>query len=156
MPSSTRPPRVLALSSSGGHWVQLLRLRPGFEGCDVAFATTRPSYAKEVEGHRFHVVRDANRTHRVKLILCALSVLKVLLKEWPDVVVSTGALPGFCAIWLGRLLGRRTIWVDSIANAEELSLCGSKVKGGAQLWLTQWEHLAKPGGPQFRGNVLGD
>ena len=32
--------RILALSSGGGHWVQLLRLRPAFDdGCEVTFAT---------------------------------------------------------------------------------------------------------------------
>jgi hypothetical protein len=72
----------------------------------------------------------------------------------PDVVISTGAAPGFLALRLGRLLGARTIWVDSVANGEELSMSGKLAGRYADLWLTQWEHLAHEGGPQFRGNVL--
>ena len=34
-----RRPKVLAVSSGGGHWVQLMRLQTAFEGCDVSYAT---------------------------------------------------------------------------------------------------------------------
>ncbi len=36
--------RVLAVASGGGHWVQLLRLRPAWEGCDVAYATVHREF----------------------------------------------------------------------------------------------------------------
>ena len=78
----------------------------------------------------------------------------MLLRERPDVVVSTGAAPGFLALRLGKLLRARTIWVDSIANAEELSLSGRRIGPHADLWLTQWEPLARPEGPLYRGAVL--
>ncbi len=76
------------------------------------------------------------------------------LEERPDVVVSTGALPGFFGVVLGKRLGAKTIWVDSLANVEELSLSGEKVGPHADLWLTQWEELAYPGGPRYAGTVL--
>ena len=42
--SRTRPV-VLAVSSSGGHWVQMQRLAPAFAGAEVHFATTDASAA---------------------------------------------------------------------------------------------------------------
>ena len=42
--------RVLAIASGGGHWVQLQRLRPAFEGCDVAYVSVFPDYAEELGG----------------------------------------------------------------------------------------------------------
>jgi UDP-N-acetylglucosamine:LPS N-acetylglucosamine transferase len=145
---------VLALSSSGGHWVQLLRLRPAFADCDVAFATTRPSYALEVPGHRFHLITDCNRTQKLKAIASLWSIYRVIRRENPDVIVSTGALPGHLALRIGKALGKRTVWVDSVANAEELSMSGRKSGRYADLWLTQWEHLARPEGPHYHGSVL--
>jgi hypothetical protein len=78
----------------------------------------------------------------------------VMLRVRPDAVITTGAAPGYFAIRLGRLFGARTVWIDSIANAEEMSLSGQKVRHHADLWLTQWEHLATPDGPQYLGSVL--
>lgn len=146
--------RVLAISSGGGHWVQLNRLKPAFEGHDTAFATVQRAYAADVPGHRFHVIPDATRWNRLGLIWMALRVLLVLLRERPDVVVSTGAAPGYVALRLARLMGARTVWIDSIANVERVSLSGERIGRHASLWLTQWPHLARPGGPAYAGGVL--
>ena len=50
-----------------------------------------------------------------------LRTFLVVLRERPDVVVSTGAAPGYFALRFGRLFGARTLWLESIANVEELS-----------------------------------
>ena len=69
-------------------------------------------------------------------------------------IVSTGAAPGYIAIRLGKLFGARSVWVDSIANPEQLSMSGAMAGRYADLWLTQWPHLAKRDGPYYRGAVL--
>lgn len=134
--------------------MQLLRLRPAFEGCDVVYATAKEGYRGDVCEASFHVIVDANRSNRIGLLRSAWSIFSLLRRERPDVVISTGAAPGFFALKLGKLMGFRTIWVDSIANAEELSMSGARVGNCADLWLTQWPHLAREGGPQWKGNVL--
>ncbi len=144
----------MAIASGGGHWVQLLRLRPAFEGCEVVYATAKEGYRSDVGEARFRVIVDANRSNKIGLLRAAWSVLALLLRERPDVVISTGAAPGFFALKFGKLLGIRTIWVDSIANAEELSMSGAKAGTCADLWVTQWPHLAREGGPTCMGNVL--
>lgn len=146
--------KVLAISSGGGHWVQLQRLRPAFEGCSLTFATVKESYRSEIKGADFEVVQDANRSSKFKLLLCAYSIFRLIRRLKPDVIVSTGAAPGFFAIRIGKLFGIKTIWVDSIANAETLSLSGEKAGKHVDLWLTQWPHLAKADGPKCEGNVL--
>jgi hypothetical protein len=54
----------------------------------------------------------------------------------------------------GKWLGARVVWVDSIANVEELSMSGAKAGSFVDLWLTQWPHLARESGPHCFGNVL--
>lgn len=147
-------PKIVAISSGGGHWVQLLRLRPAFAGCDVTYVTVRKSYRSEVDGARFRTVPDSNRSEKFRLIWTALGVCWMLLRERPDVVVSTGAAPGYFAIVLGRWLGARTVWIDSIANVDTLSLSGERAGRHADLWLTQWPHLATASGPRCLGSVL--
>jgi UDP-N-acetylglucosamine:LPS N-acetylglucosamine transferase len=148
-----RPRRILAVASSGGHWVQLRRLSPAFEGHDVAYLTTDEGHRAEVGGARFHTVVDANRWERLKLMRSAAKVAWVLVRERPDVVISTGAAPGYLALRLGKLLGARTAWVDSVANVEELSLSGQMASRQADLCLTQWSHLAG-GTVSYEGAVL--
>ncbi len=147
-------PKILALSSGGGHWVQMLRLRPAFEGCDVLFATVKPGYQSQVGDARFTVIPDANRWNKFALLKTAAAIIGLLLRERPDVVISTGAAPGFFAVSLAKFVGARSIWVDSIANAEELSMSGKKAGAHASLWLTQWEHLSTEKGPRHFGSVL--
>ena len=146
--------RVMAVGSGGGHWVQLLRLRPAFANCNIAFVTVDESYHSQVAGHRFYVVNDATRWNKIGLLKMALKLAWIFLKERPEVVISTGAAPGYAALRLGRLIGARTIWIDSIANVEQLSLSGEKIGHHADLWLTQWQHLARPEGPYYAGRVL--
>lgn len=146
--------RVLAIASGGGHWVQLLRLRPAFEGHDVTWVSVNPAYRSDVEGERFFSVPDATRWDRLRLARMVLGVVWVLLRVRPRVIVSTGAAPGYVAIRLGRLMGARTVWLDSVANVERLSMSGEKIGPHADLWLTQWQHLAREGGPRHCGSVL--
>ena len=146
--------RVLAIASGGGHWVQLLRLRPALEQHDVAYATVNPAYRPQVAGHRFYVVTDATRWNKLRLIRMSFEILRLLLRERPHVVISTGAAPGYVALRLARWLGARTCWIDSIANVEQLSLSGRRIGPHADLWLTQWPHLAEPDGPRYEGAVL--
>lgn len=145
---------VLAVASGGGHWVQLLRIRPAFNNCNVTFVSTNIDYKREVSDSKFAFIPDANMKKKFALLLMFLRMLIIVLKHKPEVIISTGAAPGFAAIFWGRLFRVRTIWIDSIANSEELSLCGKHAHRFADLWLTQWEHLSSENGPQYLGQVL--
>lgn len=145
-----KPPRVLAIASKGGHWTELRRVRPAFEGCEVIWACTDHTVANEIERGRLIIVPDANRWQKVRLAVCALRVLVAVLRLRPDVVISTGAAPGYFALRFGSLLGARTLWLDSFANAEELSLSGQRASRFADLTLTQWIELGTPLPPPDR------
>lgn len=149
-----RRPRLVAIASGGGHWVQLCRLRPVLDELDVRYVSVDRSYGDEVGANRFHVVRDASRWSKLALAAQAIQVLWILVRVRPDVVLSTGAAPGFFGVLFGKLCGAHTIWLDSLANVEEMSLSGRLARPFADLWLTQWPDLARPNGPQYAGAVL--
>ncbi len=151
----SRPPsKILAVSSGGGHWIQLARILPGLEGHRLFVATVDARRRAEIRCERFFTVGDASRWNKLGLLVTALQILWILIRVRPRVVLSTGAAPGFLALFLGKCLGARTAWIDSLANAERLSLSGEKAGRFADLWLTQWPHLARPEGPFYRGRVL--
>lgn len=146
--------KVLAVSSGGGHWVQMMRLLHILEGHEVTFATVNAAYACDIRGYKLYTIVDATAWNKVRLLVQAFQILLIVLRERPDVILSTGAAPGYFAVRLGKLVGAKTVWIDSIANVERLSRSGEKVGRHADLWLTQWPHLAADMGPACKGAVL--
>ena len=141
--------KVLLVASHGGHWVQMRKISSAFDGADLHYLTTNKGVEHEVTPAPLSVVTDANLDDKFGLILMSIKILWLVIKIRPDVVMSTGAAPGFFALLFGKILGSKTIWVDSIANVEKMSVSGAKVKRFADLWLTQWPHLALSDGPDY-------
>lgn len=147
--------RVLAIASGGGHWIQLQRLRPAFADCDVTYVSVYPDYAEDVAGEKFYVVSDVTRMSLVKLLRLAPQFVRIMLREKPDVVITTGSAPGLVGLAIAKLFTRaRTVWIDSIANCERMSSSGKQARYVADEWLTQWPQLATPGGPEYWGAVI--
>ena len=63
--------KVLAISSSGGHWVQLMRLRSAWDGVKVAYATVEPENRLDVGEAEFYVVPDGNIVTKLALLRMA-------------------------------------------------------------------------------------
>ncbi|TRD11674.1 glucuronosyltransferase [Erythrobacter insulae] len=146
--------RVLAAASGGGHWEQLMLLRGTLEKYDVRFATTDTSLAEQHQVKNASILPDCNQDTPFRAALCAMAALWTVARLRPDVVISTGAAPGFFCIVAGRLIGAKTLWIDSVANGEELSMCGRLSKTFAHECLTQWESLCGDPQPSYRGAVL--
>ena len=146
--------RVLAIASGGGHWQQLMLMRPAFEGHDVLYLTTLPGLPEAFGAAPSRIVPDCNRDRPWQAARCAAAIGAQVARHRPHVVISTGALPGVIALGLGRAARARTIWVDSVANAEEMSMSGRLARRVADLWLSQWPEVAEASGAQYAGAVL--
>lgn len=155
-PSSQRPitKQVLALASAGGHWQQLMLMRPAFEGHEVHYVTTLDGLAAQFGALPATTVRDCHRDAPLAVLICTMQLIGCLWRQRPDVIITTGALPGLIALALGRLVRVRTIWVDSVANCEEMSMSGRHARRVADLWLSQWPHVAEASDAAYEGRVL--
>lgn len=147
-------PRLLAIASGGGHWVQLRRLVPAFEGFDVAYVSTFDHYVTQVAGHRYYVVPNASRFELKGFLPGAWRALKILWRERPDAIVTTGSAPMLAFLLLGRMLGARTLWVDSLANPERMSSSGKIARFFAHQTISQWPEVAQREGLRYWGSVL--
>lgn len=148
--------KVLAVASQGGHLVQLMRLRRVFDCYDTYYVSNAKDVGTFYNLKKYFSVNDASLSSKFELIILAFRMFIIVLKVRPDVIISTGAAPGFFALMFGKVfLSSKTIWVDSIANAETLSVSGAKVGKFSDLRLTQWEHLADESkGISYFGRVL--
>ncbi len=154
MATRTRRRRVLAVASGGGHWMQMLRLRPAFAGAEVHYATVDPAAAADVAPARLWTFPDSNRDTKFRLIGTILQLSWIIFRVRPHVIITTGAAPGYLAIRLGKVIGARAMFIDSIANASELSLSGRLARRHADQMLTQWPDVALKTGTSHHGSVI--
>lgn len=134
--------------------MQLRRLIPAFEGFEVAYVSTFDHYVTQVAGHRYYVVPNASRFELKGFLPGAWRALKILWRERPDAIVTTGSAPMLAFLLLGRLMGARTLWVDSLANPERLSSSGKLARRIAHETVSQWPEVAAAQGVPYWGSVL--
>jgi UDP-N-acetylglucosamine:LPS N-acetylglucosamine transferase len=126
----------------------LLKIVDPVEKYETFIITTSSAVRENLQ--RFgvvHVVGECNRQHGWQVVRVFFQCLGVLRRERPDVVLSTGAAAGCLCCFLGKLMGARIVWVDSITNVDRLSLSGRLVRHIADLFLVQWPELTR----RYRG-----
>lgn len=146
--------RLIAVASGGGHWEQLMTMRSAFADYDVYYVTTMAGLPEQVGSGRHAIIQDCNKNQPLRALLCFAQAVVLLLKFRPHVVITTGAFPGLIILVASRLVGAKSVWIDSIANAEEMSASGKLARPFADRWLSQWEHVAQKSGAQYIGETL--
>lgn len=141
--------KILGVCSSGGHLIQMEALARMGVPLDCILS---PS---QIEVNVHHVlIPDCNIRSPLKTLRCAFTLAKELIRFRPDVIISTGAAPGGIALVLGTALRCRTVWIDSIANAEKASLTGRLVRPFAKLWISQWKNVAEEEKGVYIGKIF--
>jgi UDP-N-acetylglucosamine:LPS N-acetylglucosamine transferase len=150
------PKRICLAASAGGHLSQLLKVAGCANGHDVFVVTT----SEAVRGNlasigRVHVVGECNREHLRRVLSVLVRCARIMIRERPDVIISTGAAPACLCCLLGKLLGAKVVWLDSITNVDRISLSGRLVRPFADLFLVQWPDLTeKYRGVQYAGAII--
>ena len=146
--------KVLAVASGGGHWHQLMQLRPALPADRTVFVSPLPKPATGLVDEPYAQITDGNQHTKFKLLICLIQLAFIILRHRPAVVVSTGAAPGYLAMRLARLFGARCLFIDSIANAGELSLSATLAKKSGYTVYSQWPDVASAEGVGFAGAVF--
>jgi len=145
---------ILAVSSRGGHEIQLRRIINGVGQVNCVYVhTVKDAKSCGVVDGVYNVI-EASRWSKRNVLRQGVQVFRIFIKERPRIVISTGASCGLWAILIGRMLGCKAIWIDSIANAEKLSMSGRLCRPFCTNHYTQWPHLAS-GKTKYVGSVLG-
>lgn len=144
---------IIAIASPGGHWVQLRRLDPAFLGLDVVYISTGPRPI-DLPEDKYIEVADFSRQTPFRGLLCLLQMIGIFARCKPRVVITTGAAPGLIGLVVGRIFLARTVWIDSVANGEQLSGSGMMARRIAHICLSQWRNVAESCGVKYWGSVL--
>lgn len=139
-----KPIRICLAASAGGHLSQLLKLADSWaEHKTVYITTTEVVRDKLSKFGKVYVVGECNRQHPWQVIMVLFRCARVVFREKPDVVISTGAAAGCIACFVGKIMGAKVVWIDSITNVERMSLSGRMARYIADLFLVQWPELAE-------------
>jgi UDP-N-acetylglucosamine:LPS N-acetylglucosamine transferase len=144
------PLRLVAGASAGGHTNELLILLDAAQGVwpvqPAVFVTTM-----EIAGSGFarfgrpvRVIGEADRRKPLQALAVLWRAMRWVLHDRPDVIVTTGSMPmAVYSIWAKLLLRSRIVWVDSVAQVDDLSLSGKVMRRVADVCLAQWPEVSQ-------------
>ncbi len=134
----------------------MLKLSESWQEYETFYVTTSGVVREKLQKYgKAYTVGECNREHPFRVFLVLIRCINTILRERPDVVISTGAAVGCIVCFLSKLLGAKVVWVDSIANVELVSLSGRMVRHIADLFLVQWPELAEQyGNVEYVGAVI--
>jgi UDP-N-acetylglucosamine transferase subunit ALG13 len=137
-PTDTTPParrrKICLAASGGGHVRQLLDLQPVWSAHDYFFVTEDTALGRNLEGeHRCYFVPhfawgQAKLGAPFRMLGRALKSFvqsaRLIARERPDVLISTGAGAVFPVLLCARLSGAKVIMIESFARFDKPSLFG--------------------------------
>jgi hypothetical protein len=120
--------KALLVASSGGHLAQLWWMRPWWSRHERVWVTfDRPDARARLEGERVVWAHHPTNRDLPNLARNLRLAARVLRRERPDLVVSTGAGVGVPFLWLARAHGARSVFVEVFDRVDAPSLTGRLV-----------------------------
>ena len=134
--------KVCLVGSSGGHLTHLYMLKPFWQDKERFWVTFNKEDANSIlEGEQvYHCYYPTNRSLKALLINTRLA-WKVLRKERPDVIVSSGAAVAVPFFYLGKLFGMKTIYIEVFDRIDKPTITGKNVYTVTDRFIVQWEEM---------------
>ena len=142
------------MSSTGGHLLQLVALREAWEGFDRVWVTFDAGDSRVLlAGEKVvHAYSPTNRNVPNLLRNIGLAA-RVLPRLRPTVILTTGAGVAVPFAWIGRLLGARVVYIESLTRIDRPSLTYRLIRPVVSRTYVQWPELRLPGAV-YRGTVF--
>lgn len=132
--------KLLLVCSSGGHLLLLHQLRPWWEKHERSWVTFDKTDARSLlEGERLDWAHHPTQRNIPNLLRNLRLAWRVLRRERPDVLVSTGAGVAFPFFVLAKPLGIKTVYVEAYERMDRASLTGRLCYPICDLMVLQWE-----------------
>ena len=142
--------KVLFISSTGGHFKELMQLKKLFNDFDYIIITEKTKTSKslkETYGKKISFViygtKDHMLTYPFKLFINCWILLYQYIKFRPKYIVTTGAHIAGPMCYIGKIFGSKIIFIETFANSETKTITGKLVYPIADLFLVQWESMLK-------------
>lgn len=133
--------KICFMCSDGGHLEEMKQVFRGLKGHESFFVTLKSEHLPErIEGRKTYFLPKSERNPILFLYNCAAD-LAILLKERPMIIISTGA--SFCipAFFYAKILGIKTVYIETFARIRKPSLTGRIMyRLKPDMFFVQWKH----------------
>jgi len=147
--------KVCLIASAGGHLKEILQLKKWYANKEHYFVTFKREDGKSLaKKEKTYFVKCPAR-NPLKFVLNFFQSFKILIKERPDVIISTGADAALATCYLAKLFGKKVIYIESFCRPSKPSITGKLVYPIADLFIYQWKEVGKnyPKG-KFGGSIF--
>ena len=138
--------RICLCSSSGGHFEQLMMLKPLTEEYDSFIVTEKLDYEVKVGSLPVKYVLAINRTDKLfffKFLYNIITSFFIVLNNRPDYIISTGALAAVPMMVWTKAFGGKVIYIESFAKINTPNISGKIAYKFADQFYIQWESLRR-------------
>lgn len=135
--------KVCIPTSSGGHLTHMRMLMPLLDQAADRFWVTfdKEDANTALAGERvYHCYFPTNRNIR-NTVRNTLLAVRVLRRERPDLILSSGAAVAVSFFLVGKLLGAKTVYVEVFDRVDAPTLTGRLVRRMADLFVVQWPEM---------------
>jgi len=139
--------KICLVCSHGGHLTEILQLNEAFEGHETFFITYNSVRTRQLE--RKYLLRNIG-TNPLVMARAFLSMLRILLREKPKLIISTGSEIAIPAFYLAKILRIKTIFIESWTRVDRPTGTGKIVYPVSDVFLVQWERLLSKYGKKAR------
>lgn len=147
---------IILTCSAGGHLAEMRQLKPFYSNYQHAFITfKRPDTESLGESVRVHFIERPARSP-FKTIQSFVQAWKIIAREKPSLVISTGADVTVPVCVAAKLQGVPVIFIESFCRVTEPGITGRIVSVFADRTFYQWRSLKKfyPNGI-YAGSIFG-
>ncbi len=138
--------KICFAASSGGHYEQLLMLKPLMEKYDSFVITEKTNYSAETKGEKIYYLNQVNRKEKNFIWTMIQNVWKsigIYRKEKPDVIICTGVLAMIPICMISKMMGKELIYIESFAKVTSPTETGKLLYKFADRFYVQWESMLK-------------
>lgn len=136
--------KICFTASSGGHFEQLMMLKPLMDKYDSFIVTEKTGYSVIKDDRKVYYLNQVNRQEKTfifKMITNTFKSFKIFLREKPDVIISTGALATIPMCIFAKVLKKKIIFIESFAKVTSPTLTGKLIYKFADQFYVQWEQM---------------
>lgn len=138
--------KICFAASSGGHYEQLLMLKPLMDKYDSFVITEETLYKTKIKGKKTYYLKQVNRKEFVfflRMIINFIRSIRIYMKEKPDVVICTGVLAMIPICLIAKIRNKTLIYIESFAKVNSPTKTGRLLYRFADQFYVQWESMLK-------------